>query len=56
MNLRVIYEENSLNVIAILKQLISENKLIIIVTHDCFLASQCDIILELKEGKLHEKK
>lgn len=49
-------EENSLNVIAILKQLISENKLIIIVTHDCFLASQCDIILELKEGKLHEKK
>ena len=29
---------------------------IIIVTHDSFLASQCDIILELKDGSLYEKK
>ena len=49
-------EENSLYVMAILKQFISKDKLIIIVTHDSFLASQCDIILELKDGSLYEKK
>ena len=49
-------EENSLNVISILKKFISKNRLIIIVTHDFFLASKCDIILELKDGKLYEKK
>ena len=49
-------KENSLKVLSILKQFISKDKLIIIVTHDLFLANQCDIILELKEGKLYEKK
>lgn len=49
-------KDNSLNVITILKHFISKNKLIIIVTHDSFLANQCDIVLELKEGKLYEKK
>ena len=48
-------EVNSLNVIGILKQFISDDKVIIIVTHDSSLADHCDIVLELKEGKLYEK-
>ena len=49
-------DQNSASVIEILKSFISKDRLIIIVTHDYFLAKQCDVILELKDGKLYEKK
>ncbi|MGM9858909.1 MAG: ABC transporter ATP-binding protein [Bacilli bacterium] len=48
-------KDNSLGVMSLLKQFLNEEKLIIIVTHDSFLANQCDMILELKGGLLYEK-
>ncbi|MDD4532290.1 MAG: ABC transporter ATP-binding protein [Bacilli bacterium] len=45
---------NADQVLSILRQFLSADKIIIIVTHDKNVAHKCDRILELQEGKLHE--
>lgn len=47
-------DKNSQQVISILKKLISDDKVVIIVTHDIEIAHKCDIMLNLHGGKLYE--
>ncbi len=49
-------KKNTINVIQILRNLLNDEKVIIVVTHNDEFASQCDVILELKGGKLYENK
>lgn len=49
-------EKNANQVISILKQFLSDDKMIIIVTHDNNVAKQCDLILRLRDGKLYESR
>lgn len=46
--------KNADQVISILRQFLSEDKIIIIVTHDNNVAQYCDLILKLQDGKLYE--
>lgn len=47
-------DKNSNQVISMLGSLISEDKVLIIVTHNCDVAQACDIVLNLEKGKLYE--
>ena len=47
--------ENTRNIVEILKQLAArEKKLVIVVTHDPDVARQADIVLQMRDGTLHE--
>lgn len=48
-------KDNANNVFDMIKSFVSEDRTIIVVTHSEEIASKCDVILELKKGKLYER-
>ncbi len=47
-------EENSRNIVAILKRLAhEENRCVIVVTHDPTVAEQADVVLKMQDGKIN---
>ena len=48
-------EKNGNSIMEILKHINKKGKTVIIITHDINIANKCKNIIEIKDGKLHEK-